>query len=289
VTTEGLAAAIRIFAVIDTGPSIVDAPEAKPLKVAAPPFGGHVNFENVHFAYHAGQAALDGFSIDVAPGQKVALVGASGAGKSTAVSLLLRFFDPDAGRIQIDGQDIAQVTLESLRGNIALVTQEPFLFDDTVAANIRYGRESADMDTLIAAATAAAAHDFICQLPQGYNTRVGEGGLRLSGGQRQRIAIARAMLRNAPILLLDEATSSLDSENERLVQEALRRLVKGRTTIVIAHRLSTITDADRIFVLEAGHIAESGTHRELLARGGIYARLYQHESRGDEIAPAAIA
>ena len=289
VTTEGLAAAIRIFAVIDTRPSIVDAPEAKPLKVAAPPFGGHVHFENVHFAYHAGQAALDGFSVDVAPGQKVALVGASGAGKSTAVSLLLRFFDPDSGRIQIDGQDIAQVTLESLRGNMALVTQEPFLFDDTVAANIRYGRENADMDTLIAAATAAAAHDFICQLPQGYNTRVGEGGLRLSGGQRQRIAIARAMLRNAPILLLDEATSSLDSENERLVQEALRRLVKGRTTIVIAHRLSTITDADRIFVLEAGHIVESGTHRELLARGGIYARLYQHESRGDEIAPAAIA
>ena len=289
VTTEGLAAAIRIFAVIDTRPSIVDAPEAKPLKVAAPPFGGHVHFENVHFAYHAGQAALDGFSIDVGPGQKVALVGASGAGKSTAVSLLLRFFDPDAGRIQIDGQDIAQVTLESLRGNIALVTQEPFLFDDTVAANIRYGRDGADMDTLIAAATAAAAHDFICQLPQGYNTRVGEGGLRLSGGQRQRIAIARAMLRNAPILLLDEATSSLDSENERLVQEALRRLVKGRTTIVIAHRLSTITDADRIFVLEAGHIVESGTHRELLARGGIYARLYQHEARGDEIAPAAIA
>jgi subfamily B ATP-binding cassette protein MsbA len=169
------------------------------------------------------------------------------------------------------------------------VTQEPFLFDDTVAANIRYGHEDANMDAVIAAATSAAAHDFICQLPQGYDTRVGEGGLRLSGGQRQRIAIARAMLRNAPILLLDEATSSLDSENERIVQEALRRLVKGRTTIVIAHRLSTITDADRIFVLDAGRVVESGTHRELLARGGIYARLCQHESRGDEIAPAAIA
>ena len=186
-----------------------------------------MRFEDVCFSYHAGQAALNGFSIDVAPAQKVALVGASGAGKSTAVSLLLRFFDPEAGRIQIDGQDITQVTLESLRANIALVTQEPFLFDDTVAANIRYGREDADMDAVIAAATSAAAHDFICQLPQGYDTRVGEGGLRLSGGQRQRIAIARAMLRNAPILLLDEATSSLDSENERLVQEALRRLVKG--------------------------------------------------------------
>jgi subfamily B ATP-binding cassette protein MsbA len=158
-----------------------------------------------------------------------------------------------------------------------------------VAANIRYGREGADMDAVITAATSAAAHDFISQLPRGFDTRVGEGGLRLSGGQRQRIAIARAMLRNAPILLLDEATSSLDSENERLVQEALRRLVKGRTTIVIAHRLSTITDSDRIFVLDAGRIVESGTHRELLARGGIYARLCQHESRGDEIAPAAIA
>lgn len=289
VTTEGLAAATRIFGVIDTRPSIVNAPEAKPLKVVPPPFGGHVRFEEICFSYHTGQAALDRFSIDVAPGQKVALVGASGAGKSTAVSLLLRFFDPESGRIQIDGQDITHVTLESLRGNIALVTQDPFLFDDTVAANIRYGREGADMDAVIAAAKAAAAHDFICELPQGYDTRVGEGGLRLSGGQRQRVAIARAMLRDAPILLLDEATSSLDSENERLVQEALRRLVKGRTTIVIAHRLSTITDADRIFVLDSGHVAESGAHRELLARGGIYARLYQHESRGDEIAPAAIA
>ena len=289
VTTEGLAAAIRIFGVIDTRPSIVNAPDAKPLKVVPAPFGGHVQFEDICFSYHAGQAALNRFSIDVAPGQKVALVGASGAGKSTAVSLLLRFFDPEAGRIQIDGQDITHVTLESLRISIALVTQEPFLFDDTVAANIRYGREGADMDAVIAAAKAAAAHDFICELPQGYDTRVGEGGLRLSGGQRQRVAIARAMLRDAPILLLDEATSSLDSENERLVQEALRRLVKGRTTIVIAHRLSTITDADRIFVLDGGHVAESGAHRELLARGGIYARLYQHESRSDEIAPAAIA
>src|SRR6185437_4560523 len=185
----------------------------------------------------------------------------------------------------IDGQDIRAVTIESLRAHLALVTQEPFLFDDTIAANIGYGREGATLADIEQAARAAAAHDFICDLPHGYDTRVGEGGLRLSGGQRQRVAIARAMLRDAPILLLDEATSALDSENERLVQEALRRLVKGRTTIVIAHRLSTITDADRIFVLDGGHVAESGAHRELLARGGIYARLYQHESRGDEIAP----
>lgn len=288
VTTEGLAAATRIFALIDARPAIVDAPDAKPLKVATPPFGGHVRFEDVAFAYHSGQAAIEKLDFDVPPGQKIALVGPSGAGKTTAFSLMLRFFEPDSGRILIDGQDTAQVTLASLRSHIALVTQEPFLFDDTVAANIGYGRETAGMDQIVAAATAAAAHDFIMQMPNAYQTRVGEGGLRLSGGQRQRIAIARAMLRDAPILLLDEATSSLDTENERLVQDALRRLMKGRTTIVVAHRLASITDSDRIFVLDQGRIAESGTHRELLARGGIYARLYQNESR-DDIAPAAIA
>lgn len=289
VATEGLAAATRIFAVIDARPSIVDAPDAKPLKVATPPFGGHVRFEDVAFAYHSGQAAIENLDFDVPPGQKIALVGPSGAGKTTAFSLLLRFFERDSGRILIDGQNIAEVTLASLRSHIALVTQEPFLFDDTIAANIGYGRETAGMDQVVAAATAAAAHEFIMQMPQGYETRVGEGGLRLSGGQRQRIAIARAMLRDAPILLLDEATSSLDTENERLVQDALRRLMKGRTTIVVAHRLASITDADRIFVLDQGRIAESGTHRELLARGGVYARLYQNESRDDDIAPAAIA
>ncbi len=289
VTTEGLAAAIRIFAVIDARPAIVDAADAKPLKVATPPFGGHVRFEEIAFAYHDGQATLENLGFDVPPGQKIALVGPSGAGKTTCFSLLLRFFEPDSGRILIDGQDVALVTLASLRSHIALVTQEPFLFDDTVAANIGYGRESAGMEQIVAAAQAAAAHEFIMEMPQGYETRVGEGGLRLSGGQRQRIAIARAMLRDAPILLLDEATSSLDTENERLVQDALRRLMKGRTTIVVAHRLASITDADRIFVLDHGCVQESGTHRELLARGGIYTRLYQNESRHDDIAPAAIA
>jgi subfamily B ATP-binding cassette protein MsbA len=287
VTTEGLGAAKRVFALIDTKPGIVDAPAAKPLRIAAPPFGGHVRFENVGFSYHPGQAALDAIGLDVAPGQKIALVGPSGAGKSTIFSLLLRFYDLESGRIAIDGQDIRNVTIESLRGQLALVTQEPFLFDDTIAANIGYGRAGATSEDIASAAKAAAAHEFIAQLPQGYETRVGEGGLRLSGGQRQRIAIARAMLRDAPILLLDEATSALDTENERLVQEALRRLMKGRTTIVIAHRLSTVVDADQLYVLDKGHVVESGTHLELMARGGLYAKLYQHETQESEAAPAA--
>ncbi|HXJ02940.1 MAG TPA: ABC transporter ATP-binding protein, partial [Micropepsaceae bacterium] len=196
VTTEGLGAAKRVFALIDTKPSIVDDPSAKPLRIAAPPFGGHVRFENVGFSYHPGQAALDQVSFDVPPGRKIALVGPSGAGKSTIFSLLLRFYDAEAGRIAIDGQDIRSVTIESLRSHLALVTQEPFLFDDTVAANIGYGRDGTTFDQIQAAAKSAAAHDFIAQLPNGYDTRVGEGGLRLSGGQRQRIAIARAMLRD---------------------------------------------------------------------------------------------
>jgi subfamily B ATP-binding cassette protein MsbA len=241
----------------------------------------------VRFAYHPGQPTLETVGFDVPAGKKIALVGPSGAGKSTLFNLLLRFYEPDSGKIEIDGQDIATVTLSSLRAAMALVTQEAFLFDESIRANIAFGRAGASEDAIVDAAKAAAAHDFIAALPNGYDTRVGEGGLRLSGGQRQRIAIARAMLRDAPILLLDEATSALDTENERQVQDALKRLMKGRTTIVIAHRLTTVLDADVIYVLDGGRVVESGAHGELIARGGLYARLYQHEFREDETAPAA--
>jgi ATP-binding cassette, subfamily B, bacterial MsbA len=282
---EGLGAAERVFDVIDAKPSIVDAPSAQKLRITRAPFGGSVRFENVAFAYDQGAEALTNFTCDVPAGKKIALVGPSGAGKSTVFNLLLRFYDVTKGRITIDGQDIREVTMESLRGSIALVTQEPFLFDDSVADNIGCGREGASFDDIASAARAAAAHDFVLNLPQGYDTVVGEGGLKLSGGQRQRIAIARAMLRDAPILLLDEATSSLDNENERQIQEALKRLMKGRTTIVIAHRLTTVLDADTIFVLDRGQVVETGTHAELIAKNGLYSRLYQYELQ-DEVVRA---
>jgi subfamily B ATP-binding cassette protein MsbA len=275
----GIAAANRIFAAIDARPAILDAPEAKALKVARAPSGGAVRFANVSFAYHGGaDATLTGLDLDIPPGSKVALVGPSGAGKSTIFNLLLRFYDIDGGEITIDGTDIRDVTLASLRDNIALVTQEAILFDESILDNIALGRPGASRSQIEAAARDAAAHDFILELPQGYETRVGEGGLKLSGGQRQRIAIARAMLKNAPILLLDEATSALDTGSERQVQEALARLMHDRTTIVIAHRLSTVLDASRIYVLDKGGVAEAGTHAELLARGGLYAELYSHHN-----------
>ena len=289
--SSGTAAANRIFAVIDAKPRIRDRADVVALAIAPAPLGGAVRFRDVAFSYQAdaGTPAIADIGFEVAPGQKVALVGPSGAGKTTIFNLLLRFYETDCGRIEIDGRDIRDVTLKSLRRNIALVTQDPILFDESVAENIALGRLGATRAEIETAARDAAAHDFIAQLPEGYDTRVGEGGLKLSGGQRQRIAIARAMLRNAPILLLDEATSSLDTESERQVQEALARLMKNRTTIVIAHRLSTVLDADRIYVLDRGRVTESGSHGELIARGGLYARLYQHDFDDAGGVPAAKA
>ena len=271
--SAGIAAASRMFAAIDARPRIISQPGAAKLKVASD--GGGVTFRDVSFSYQ-GDATLDHVTLDIPAGRKVALVGPSGAGKTTIFNLLLRFYDLSGGSIAIDGQDIHGVTLESLRAAIGVVSQEAVLFDESVAANIALGLPGASQKQIEQAAKDAAAHEFILELPQGYDTSVGEGGLKLSGGQRQRIAIARAMLRNAPILLLDEATSALDTTSERQVQEALSRLMQGRTTIVIAHRLSTVRDADRIYVLDRGQVVEHGDHNALIAKGGLYAKLYRH-------------
>jgi ATP-binding cassette, subfamily B, bacterial MsbA len=271
--SAGLAAANRMFDAIDARPGIINRPGAKPLL----PKGGAVSFRDVGFSYRAdSRETLSHVTLDVPAGGKIALVGPSGAGKSTIFNLLLRFYEAGGGVIAVDGQDIQSVTLESLRAAIAVVSQEAMLFDESIASNIALGKPGASLGEIKAAARNAAAHDFIEAMPEGYDSRVGEGGLKLSGGQRQRVAIARAMLRNAPILLLDEATSALDSESERQVQEALSRLMAGRTTIVIAHRLSTVVDADRIYVLDKGQVAQSGTHAELMAANGLYASLYRH-------------
>ncbi|MCE2510337.1 MAG: ATP-binding cassette domain-containing protein [Alphaproteobacteria bacterium] len=274
---EGLAAATRVFTLLDLKPDIQDLPNAKPLEIR----GGTVTFEDVHFAYGKESPALHGVSLRVPAGKTAALVGPSGSGKSTILNLIPRFYDVDKGSVRIDGQDIREVTVASLRGAIALVSQEIGLFDDTVRANILYGLPDATEAEVEKAAADAAADGFIRQLPEGYDTMIGEQGVKLSGGQRQRIEIARAMLRNAPILLLDEATSALDTESERQVQSALQRLKEGRTTLVIAHRLSTVQDADIIYVVDAGRVVEEGSHAELLARNGTYARLYALQFDGE--------
>jgi ATP-binding cassette, subfamily B, bacterial MsbA len=246
-----------------------------------------VVFDHVSFAYDPRRPILKDVSFRVAPGGTLAIVGPSGAGKSTISRLLFRFYDVNEGAIRIDGQDIRDVTLSSLRGAIGLVSQEVSLFDDTIRANIAYGRFGASEEDIVAAAKAAAADDFIRGLPQGYDTMVGEHGVKLSGGQRQRLSIARAMLKNAPILLLDEATSALDTESERQVQGALKNLMHGRTTLVIAHRLSTVIEADIIYVIDNGHVAERGNHAELLRRDGVYARLHALQFLGREHVPQA--
>jgi subfamily B ATP-binding cassette protein MsbA len=266
---EGVAAAARIFPILDIEPSITAPEDAKPLDIK----DGAIRFENVHFHYGDGTPALNGVDIEVPKGHTVALVGPSGAGKSTILNLVPRFYDPTSGRVLIDGQDARDVTLSSLRAASSLVTQEPFLFDDTIRANIAYGSPGATDAEIEEAARNAAAHEFIAALPKGYDTLVGEAGFKLSGGQRQRIAIARAMLKNAAILLLDEATSSLDTASEIQVQNALSRLMEGRTTLVIAHRLSTIKHANTICVIDEGRVVERGSHAELVAHGGLYAEL----------------
>lgn len=269
---EGSAAAQRLFAVLDEKPDVAEVPRAAPLAVR----GGGMRLDDVRFSYRRGIPALNGVSLSVPAGATVALVGPSGAGKSTIFNLIVRLFDVESGRVEIDGQDVRGVTLASLRASVALVSQDTALFSDTVRTNISYGAPNGDAThaDIEAAAQAAAAHEFIAALPLGYDTIIGERGVNLSGGERQRIAIARAVLRNAPILLLDEATSALDTAAERQVQKALERLKRGRTTLTIAHRLSTVRAADRIYVLDAGRVAEEGAHETLYAAGQLYARLY---------------
>ncbi len=266
---EGMGA--RLFEMLDTPSDIQDTPSA----LVLPSVTGQITFDQVHFRYATGDSVLAEINIDVNPGEVIALVGPSGAGKTTMVSLVPRFYDPTNGRILVDGHDIRNITVQSLRRQIGTVPQESVLFSESIFNNILYGRLDASQEEVVAAAKAANALEFIEKLPEGFETLVGERGARLSGGQRQRVAIARALLRNPRILILDEATSALDTESEHLVQQALERLMQGRTTFVIAHRLSTVQHASRILVMAQGRIVEVGTHQELLSRGGLYQRLYE--------------
>jgi len=268
---KALAAAQRVFDVLDMPEEVVNSPKA----LVLPHVKGNVEFKNVSFGYKADELVLKNFSFKAKPGQVIAFVGPSGAGKSTVASLLPRFYDVTSGSVTIDGQDVRDVTMESLREQVGIVPQETVLFNGSVYDNILYGRLDATKEEIIEAAKAANAHNFILELPEGYDTKLGDRGLNISGGQRQRLAIARAILKNPEILILDEATSALDTESERVVQEALDRLMVGRTSFVIAHRLSTIKNADKILVLDKGELVEEGSHEELLAANGLYAHLYE--------------
>ena len=275
---KALAAAQRVFMIIDMPEEIAESRDAKQL----PEVSGKVEFQNVSFAYDDKGNVITDLSFSVKPGEVIAIVGPSGAGKSTIANLLPRFYDVNKGDIKIDGHSVREVTLDSLREQVGIVPQETMLFNGSVYNNILYGRLDATKEEIEAAAKAANAHDFIMQLTDGYETKLGDRGVNLSGGQRQRIAIARAILKNPRILILDEATSALDTESERVVQEALDRLMVGRTSFVIAHRLSTVKNADKILVLEKGNLVESGTHDELLALDGLYAHLYKIQYRNKE-------
>ncbi|HEY3423948.1 MAG TPA: ABC transporter ATP-binding protein, partial [Negativicutes bacterium] len=275
---RALAAAQRVFDVLDTEPEIQNLPGASVL----PNINGHVVFHQLSFAYKTNEPVLCNIELEAKPGQMVAIVGPSGAGKTTIVNLIPRFYAPTAGYITIDDIDIKTVTLQSLREQIGIVPQETVLFNGTIYENILYGKLEATEEEVIAAARAANAHNFIIDMPDGYATQIGERGSKLSGGQRQRIAIARAILKNPRILILDEATSALDTESEKLVQDALDRLMVGRTSFVIAHRLTTVQRADVILVMERGQIVERGTHLELLANNGVYSKLHQVQFKDKE-------